>query len=262
MNKEKIFKHFANIIDTMLDNSLFFETYWQAPYSMENISGSINDPAFSENIHMHFGVSRGCIIDDNFDYVVKFDIESDELGDSLCQREIDIFRAAKSNHLDAYFTAPIYLGNYCKTINFYNVNKIEYYMNWVDYDPEQFDYDFMQAEDKFGEIIPITINIPLYAYQKANTYNYTMLSDDEEKEYEQKAQAINSPLKKRHLQIAMEFVFRYGMKQYEKISDFMREYHINDIHYGNIGEMNGNLVCFDYAGYHSSSEDSERSYYV
>lgn len=257
MNKEKVFQHFSEILDNMLDNSLFFETYWQAPYSMDSISGSIDDNAISENIHLNFGISRGCIIDDDFDYVVKFDIESDNFGDSLCNREIDIYNAARANHLDTYFTAPTYLGTYCKIINFYDIKKIEYYMNWVDYDPQQFDEDFAKEEDNFGDIIPITINIPLYAYPKANKYSYTIFQDNEVEEYKKKAKSVNSPLKGRHLQIAMEFIFRYGMEQYEKLSDFMREYHINDIHYGNIGEMNGNFVCFDFAGYHSEYDDEE-----
>ena len=43
MEREIIFNHFSNIIDNMLDNSLFFPTYFQAPYMMETVRGSIDD---------------------------------------------------------------------------------------------------------------------------------------------------------------------------------------------------------------------------
>lgn len=255
MNQEAVFNHFSKIIDNMLDNSLFFETFWQRPWSEETIEGSIDDPAVPENINLYFGASRGCIYDENYNYVVKFDIEGDYYNDSLCDREIIIYRAAKAQNLDAYFTEPIFLGIYHKVINFYHINTIEQYLDWYDYDPKKFDEDFAKVEDNFGEIVPITIEIPLYAYPRADRYTYSNLTEEEDKIYETQANSINSPLKKRHLQIAMEFIFRYGMDQYRKISDFMDEYHINDLHYGNIGELNGNLVCIDFAGYYDNCYD-------
>ena len=261
MDKQVIFHHFSTIIDDMIDNSLFFPTYWQAPYSMDDFSGSVDDAAISENIHMAFGISRGCIIDDNFDYVAKFEFESDNYGYSLFALEVHIYRPAKANYLDAYFAEPIFLGTYCRTIDFYDIREIEYNLSWADYDPEYFEKEFMKREDKFGKIIPITIEIPLYAYPRAKKYVYTMFSNEEELEYKSKARAIDSPLKKRNLQIAMEFVFRYGMEQYEKLSEFMEEYDINDLHFGNVGEINGNFICFDYAGYHCGDNDCYSSEY-
>ena len=258
MNKEKIFQHFSVIIDNMLDNSLFFDTFLQNPSYMDNIIGSIDDIAVPDNIEIHFGASRACIIDQNYNYVVKFDMESDVFGDSLCQREIDIYRAAKTKQLDNFFLEPVYIGTYCRTINFYDFFNIERNMNWCDYNPEKFDNDFMYAEDDFGEIHPITIEIPLYAYPKVEHYSYSKLTPTEEKKYQKIINSVNSPLKERNQQIAMEFVFCYGLEQYEKLSDFMYEYNINDIHYDNIGNLNGKLICIDFAGYHSYSE--ERSY--
>jgi hypothetical protein len=256
MNKEIIFNHFSDIIDNMLETSLFFDTYFQAPYMLETICGSADDPAVPEDISLHFGITRGCIVDDNFDYVVKFDIDNDFFGDSLCYREMDIYRAAESQHLEHYFTKPIFVGVYHKIINFYDIKKIEQNFDWVDYDNQWFDEEFAKKEDDFGEIIPITIEIPLYAYPKANPYTYTNLTGNEAIEYEKKAKSIGSPLKNRHLQIAMEFILRYGMEEYEKISEFMYEYNINDLHYGNIGEINNKLVVIDFAGFHSSYSDS------
>lgn len=260
MNQEAVFNHFSKIIDNMLDNSLFFETFWQRPYAEETINGSVDDPAIPENINLYFGVSRGCIYDEDYNYVVKFDIEGDYYNDSLCDREIIIYRAAKAQNLDAYFTEPVFLGVYHKVINFYHIDTIEQHLDWYDYDPKSFDENFAKAEDNFGEIIPITIEIPLYAYPRADRYVYSNLTEEEDKIYKTQANSINSPLKKRHLQIAMEFIFRYGMDQYKKISNFMDEYNINDLHFGNIGELNGNLVCIDFAGYHSEYSLHSSSY--
>ena len=77
MNQEAVFNHFSKIIDNMLDNSLFFETFWQRPYSEDSIEGSVDDAALPANINLFFGASRGCIFDTDYNYVVKFDIEGD-----------------------------------------------------------------------------------------------------------------------------------------------------------------------------------------
>ena len=257
MNKESIFRHFSTIIDNTLDNSLFFCTYWQVPWSLETITGSIDDPAVPENLHFRFGISRGCIIDDGYDYVVKFDIDGDSFSESLCKREIEIFNDAKNYDLEAYFTEPVYIGSYCRTINFYNYEEIEKNMeDWCDYDPVDFDEKFMKNEDNYGEICPITISIPLYAYPRASVYTYTYFNEEDAAEYRNKVCSSKSPLRGRHTQIAMEFMFKYGEEQYNKMTKFMQEENINDIHYGNVGCLNGNLVFFDYAGWHSDYDDS------
>ena len=79
----------------MLDTSLFFETFWQAPYSSEDFYGSCDDEALPENLNIKFGATRGCIVDDNYDYVVKFDerykiAESGLLSDDMKFEPIDL----------------------------------------------------------------------------------------------------------------------------------------------------------------------------
>ena len=255
MNKQSIFNHFAAIIDNMLENSLFFETFLQSPCYIDDIVGSIDNAAVPENISIRFGASRGCIIDNDYDYVVKFDIEGDSLDDSLCQREMDIYSRAKARNLSNYFAEPIYLGSYTRTIQFYNYEIIERNMDWCDYDPKDFDEEFIKNEDSFGDICPITIYIPLYAYPRAEVYQYTMFSDKDSEHYKNEARSINSPLKKRHLQIAMEFVFRYGMEEYERLSDFLDDFHVNDLHYGNVGKIGNVFSLIDYAGWHTDYSD-------
>ena len=105
----------------------------------------------------------------------------------------------------------------------------------------------------------ITIFIPLFAYPKAERYCYTYLNQRESNYYKDQAYLIPSPLRKRNVQIAMEFIFRYGMDQYKKLTEFMKDYNINDLHFGNIGNIRGNLTIIDYAGYHSGEVDEEES---
>lgn len=251
MNKNRIFAHFSSILDTMLNNSLFFDTFFQAPYYMSDIHGSVDDPAIPDNIRINFGATRGCIIDKNYNYVVKFDIEEDNWG-SVCDREIDIYSRAVAAGVQDYFAEAIYLGTYIKTIRFYDAWKIERTINWEDYDPEGFDEEFARYEDDFGPIHDVVISIPLYAYPKATTHKYSMGNN---KEFEQMAYRITSPMRDRNLAIAIDFIRAYGEEAYHTLTDFLYMEHVNDLHFDNVGDINEHFCLIDYGGYHSG--DSE-----
>ena len=257
MDKKEIFQHYSRILDNMLDESLFFDTYFQSCYSMEDIEGSIDDAAVPEGLDIRFGVSRGCLIDNDYDYVVKFDIDFDNDGGSICEREIEFYREAARKGLEKYFASAAYIGTYTKTITFYNIEEIERNLDWIDYNPTDFDEAFMRAEDNFGELLPITISIPLYAYPKADSYCYSNLIEEEEERCKSIARSSDSPLRRRNLQIAMEFIHLYGEDEYDRLSDFLELCDINDLHYKNMGFIDGNLVIIDYGGYHSGDSDTE-----
>ena len=259
MNKEAIFQHYSYILDNMLEKSLFFKFFFQNPITIPNINGTIDNIELSENLHINFGISRGCIIDDNYNWVVKFDIAQDIFEDSLCDREVDIFRAARAHNLENYFAEAEFIGIYRYNIKFYDSNLIDKNVDWYDYNPKRFNRLFLEAINKLGEQTNITIFIPLFAYPKAERYCYTYLNQRESNYYKDQAYLIPSPLRKRNVQIAMEFIFRYGMDQYKKLTEFMKDYNINDLHFGNIGNIRGNLTIIDYAGYHSGEVDEEES---
>lgn len=254
MNKREVFKHFSNIFDDMLYHSLFWNTYFQAPYSMEDASGSIDNIAFPENLSMKFGATRGCLIDTNYDYVVKFDIEGDANG-YACEREEYLYNKATDAGVEQYFAECVYLGTYTKTIHFYDYRDIERNMNWCGYDWREFEQDFMENEDYFGEIHDITISIPLYAYPKAEEHCYMPFPRGEENEYINKAQKIVSPLRDRNLAVAIEFISEYSEDDYQTLTDFLCAYDINDLHAGNLADIKGHYTIIDYAGYHCG--DSE-----
>lgn len=250
MNKREVFKHFSDIFDDMLYHSLFWDTYFQSPYSMENASGSIDDIAFPENLSMKFGATRGCLIDTNYDYVVKFDIEGDANG-YACEREEYLYDKAIDAGIEQYFAECVYLGTYTKTIHFYDYCDIERNMNWCDYDWREFEQDFMENEDYFGEIHNITISIPLYAYPKARPHYFMgVVGSQDENEYICKAQKIVSPMRDSNLAVAVDFIRQYGEEAYQRVTDFLYENDINDLHCANFADIDGHYVAIDYAGYH------------
>ena len=98
----------------------------------------------------------------------------------------------------------------------------------------------------------ITISIPLYAYERAEPLSYFSASREETT----MAHSVykNSPLIMRTDWIGVHFIKEYGEEEYCRLSDFLVEHRINDLHCGNIGEICGKMVLIDYAGYHESSD--------
>lgn len=256
MNKNEVFNHFSTLLDDMIEGSLFFQTYFQAPCYIEDVHGSIDDVNVPKNVHLYFGATRGCIVDDDFNYVVKFDIDEDSWNDSVCHREADIYSRAVRSGVARYLASCVYLGTFTKTIQFYHYDDIDQHMDWRDYNFTEFNDEFMKHEDDFGNIVSITINVPLYAYPKADYFS--MDTSGASAETYNCARRINSPLRERNLSLAIVFIEQYGEEAYVDFTEFMVEENINDLHCGNVGMVNGSFVLIDYAGYHSSDE---RDYY-
>lgn len=253
MNKQEIFNHFSVIIDEMLENSLFFDMYFQRPFSFSDMIDGNDYDELPARLLISSGATRTCLIDQDYDWVVKFDVEEDAMG-SPCKREVEIYNASKAYALNRYFAEVIYLGTYTRTINFYNFDDIEQNINFFDYDPDFFEQEFTKNEENFGPICPITISIPLYAYRKAEGYDcgpvdYATSS---------LAEKIASPLRSRNIAVATAFIREYGMDEYKAFSQFSLEWDINDLHLNNIGEIDGHFAIIDYSGYHSPYyEDSD-----
>lgn len=251
--REIIFRHFSDIIDSLISDSLFFEYYFQKPFSLED---SIEGGYYWENIPEHIqicsGATRGCIVDFDYDWVVKYDIEEDYFG-SACEREEDIYDNAKKANVDKYFAEMMYIGNYHKKYYFYNAEKIERYCNDLYISEKDFDDSFMENEEKFGAIETITVDIPLYAYRRATSFTGSSRS----KECTEQARTIKSPLSYRNIDVAISFIEHYGFDEYKKLTAFSIKHHINDLHSGNIGIIDNQPVMIDYSGYHCYSEDDE-----
>lgn len=255
MNKQEIFNHYSTIIDEMINNSLFWSTYWQRPWSFgSTIDGSDYDE-MPAHILIQGGVTRTCIVDQDYDWVVKIDVEEDAYG-SACEREEQIYDAAKAYALDRYFAEVMFLGTYTREINFYDIMDVERWCDMFDYDPEYFEKAFSENEEKFGPIRPITISIPLYAYRRADTYDCGPVDADSRA----RAKKIASPLYSRNIAVATAFIREFGMDEYKAFSEFSLEWDINDLHCNNIGEIDGHFCIIDYSGYHDCYSEETESY--
>ena len=258
MNKEQIFRHYSEILDDLLDSSLWFETYFQNPYMLdENIFGG-DWTRLDDNFSFCTGATRACIVDSDYDYVVKFDIEDDAYG-SACKREESIYQHAVERGVDKYLAETSYIGTYTRTIQFYDAYDIEQTFTWYGYGEEDWDEKFAQHEDEMGDIHPIVISIPLYAYRRADPYQ-PFITNEDEHNYNSSVRRVASPLRSRNLAVAISFVKEFGFDEYVKFSQFGMEEDINDLHFNNIGCIDGHLALIDYSGYHDWESDYDEEH--
>ena len=249
MNKKEIFNHYSEILDTMLENSIWFDAFFQNPSDFDDSLMPKED--IPCGITVASGATRTCIIDSDCDWVVKFDINDDDYGEA-CQRELNIYRDAREKHLDRYFTEVQYVGTYTRYINFYDIADLERWTNVYCQDKDEFIADLTRHEEDM-EVQQILISLPLYAYRRATGYNFTTTVTAPMRE---QIKRVGSPLRSRNIVIAAEFIARYGFSEYVKFSRFGLEWEINDVHMGNIGDVNGDMVLIDFAGFHDCDDCS------
>ena len=109
MDRKDVFQHYSEILDDLIDNSEFFQIYFQACYTLDE------DMKLKNFLKLCTGISRGCLVDSTYDYVVKFN-----LGQySACDKEISIYEDAVYYHVNKFFAEPIYIGTYQKSFNSY-----------------------------------------------------------------------------------------------------------------------------------------------
>lgn len=249
MKATMIFNHFKNILDELIEESSFFAHYFQNPVSLgEDIIWEDWEECrtlYENNTSLCFGATRGCMVDDSYDYVVKFDLDESENGS--CVEEVDIYDAAAQNGLERFFAKPIYLGTYTKTFKFFP---------WDSSLPFDF-FDETYFEEKLQKMIDehrierkeITISIPLYAYPKAERHEFHVYEEDQDETYRSVSHS-NSPLVEREAGIGYAFVKQYGEEVFDALTEFLDKHEINDLHTGNVMEIDGELIFTDYCGYH------------
>ena len=257
MDKQKVFEHFSHVLDNLIDSSAYFKTYLQYPSLMEFDIEGHRYPELDSNIDIYSGCTRTCIIDEQYDYVVKFDTDTDDWGGSICEREAEIYRDACEYGVADCFNEIVYVGTYTRTINFYDAEIIyrycPSYWSYVSFMDEYRDCD----ESKFGEIIPITISVPLFACPRAKRHSFSTPTPQEMAETETRAKKVKSPLYEKNFAIAFEFIRYYGYEKFVALSQFSNEHFVNDIHFNNIGNVNGSICLIDYGGYHSDIDYEE-----
>lgn len=250
MDKERVFAHYKEILDEMILHSNWFKTFIQEPcYMDEEVFGDgCNIPL---GVIITTGATRSCIIDTNYDWVIKFDIEEDVRG-SACEREERLYTHAKNCGVNQYFSEVEYLGEYHISFPFYRVYNIELESEYY----EDFERDFVENEEHFGKKDIINIYLPLYAYKRVEenpSFESGYVTEDEKTTIRE----MRSPLSQRSLEVAFNFFSHYGMEEYSKLSKFLVKYGVNDLHLGNIGFINNGPIIIDYGGYYEDEEDEE-----
>lgn len=262
MDKKAVFNHYKYWLDRMLDNSLYFQIFFQEPYSLDaNISTNTMDTEiFDDTIHLNFGISRGCLIDDDYPYVVKFDLYNayhDGVYD-MCNREQCFYSMAARENLERYFVRPVYIGDYVKEIYTYTFEDVGGICQ-EKYDERTAELELQEELDaKLAQGCPlqredIQIIIPLFAYERADHFN--PFDDSISEESEDIAESrTDSPLVNRNKLVGAAFIGEYGLDEFDRLSCFLSKNKINDLHCGNIGLVDSNYVIIDYAGFHDSDE--------
>ena len=255
MNKKMIFNHYANIIDDLIEEYDFFKYYFQYPFALdEDISYRDEDdhksPISLNHLDVKFGATRGCFIDNQNDWVVKFN-NPEEANCGSCENEMDIYNKACVKGLEKYFAQPVYLGDYVKKITFYEAYEIEYNMGrYYFYDEMGFYKTLEKVVNKYEmKKKELVIRFPLYAYPRAKRYEFFKKEEEQNISLVDFVSKSNSPLIERGNDIGYAFAERYGEEEFLELSEFLEEENINDLHSGNIMERNGNLILTDYAGY-------------
>ena len=254
MTANEIFTHYSDILHKLIAGTPWFANYVQAPYCSE-YDGLLNLP----DVSFHCGATRACIVDDNYDWVIKFDVDFDSTESSSCEREYRIYQAACRENCDNYLCEVIDLGDFDYHFLAYPQCEVDRYVEWYDDNgPDEFEEDLNSHIEEIGEMDDCETHLHLYAYRRAieGCATKVNLSQHERNSLE----SISSPLKDRNPRIAEMFTTLYGMDEYVRFTDFVVAHHINDLHTGNIGMVDGALKLIDYAGYHSSCSRSFDEY--
>jgi len=247
--RNEIAAFYFQMLDDLIERNDFFKFYFQSPYTMpdyEDLSGDFDLPP-TTHLGLYCGATRGTLVSTDSDEVVKFNLDLYE--DNACEMECSVYAAAIQCNLDRCFAKAYYLGTFEKTVHTYPSSLI------------CFDEDSYADEEGFCEVVrnqrlkeedkcDIVIRVPLYAYTRA--YNVGLdCANCSEKESIVVAGSYASPLVERYDDIGISFAHHYGEVVYAELSSFLNEWKVNDIHYGNIGWIDGDLVLIDYAGFHS-----------
>ena len=234
--KQEIFQHFSKILDKQIQEHPFWAYYYAYPFSMEEVCG--------RNVKVVCGASRGCMIDRNYDWVVKWNL--DGVDTNYCEIEEQMYEKAVAAGVEDCFAPVYFLGTYRTKVwtwpalsyaddDWYCDGTDEDFMTWVE-NNELTEEDMEEVE----------IELPLWCARKAQDA-FDLRSSEES---EESAREYDSPLVERAIEIGAAFVETYGVDMYYELSAFLNENGVNDIHYGNIGMLDGEVVLIDYAGYY------------
>lgn len=234
MDRKAVFEHYCKLLDDLRAESLAFQNYL------------ISKDTYIENwdfdcAMLRCGATRAALIDSGYPYIVKWDVDFDEWGDSSCEREVQVYKEAQICGLNRCFTEATYLGTYVRHVRGYNIS--ENYCEEMDNDRYLEKVAALGAEEE-----EFVISIPLYGYEYADCNgNYDTHYTPEDMMYVKKSV---SPLTDRSIKVGATFLNMYGADTFDALTDFCTSLQINDLHNGNIGFISGRIVITDFGSYH------------
>lgn len=244
--KQEIFQHYSRVLDELIDTYDFCKFYFQNPTSLDYTLKSEE-----LDISLTCGVSRGCVIDDAYDWVVKFDFDDCRDQEASCRTEVDTYEEALRDGLEDFFAKPLYLGEYCRKVKFYDWNDLYYDMDIEcieGFEDCLFNDCVNRLEEDDIEMKEEPIYLRLYAYPRAKEFRYPCIDNRTVRSLR------HSPLTEKNAIVGYVFETHYDADQLERFIEFLEEHDINDLHCGNVGEIGGMPVLIDYAGYHSDDK--------
>ena len=160
MDKKMVFEHYCDLLDDLREQSLAFQNFL--------IHNDTDEDWVFDNAEVACGATRAALIDtqNDYPYIVKWDIDYDEWGDSSSAREVEIYKEAKYCGLASYFTEAVYLGEYRRIVW---AHIIEGYYN------EKLGYDLVGLKDPTGNINYYIYKNGKYSLYKEHTFNGTTL---------------------------------------------------------------------------------------
>lgn len=231
MDKKMVFEHYCNLLDDLREQSLAFQNFL--------IHNDTDEDWEFENAEVACGATRAALIDtqNDYPYIVKWDIDYDEWGDSSSAREVEIYKEAKYCGLASYFTEAVYLGEYRRIVRAHSIDG-----DYTELSDEEF-LDAAEPEEREFEI-----SIQLYGYERAQCdVRYAEKGSPAQQDYINKC---NSPLTQRNKQVGLWFFMQYGEDVFNRLTDFCTAFSINDLHMGNVGLIGDNVVITDFGSYH------------
>lgn len=250
MRKDLVFKHYCNMIDNLIDTDEMFPFLFQNPRDFCEEFYNENYCFMPHNVSLTFGATRFCIVDENYPFVVKVEYSDHEesFDTGFCEREIFFYEKAREENFDRYFTEVQFLGYYRRMVLAYKLETVlNYYNEDGLYEDEKFRKALSAMEEDNVEKEMVEIALPLYGYERADTFCTRSLNRREEDYY--RTLSPSSPLSERDTSIAARFIEDYGEEEFFDFSEFLERYEIGDIHGGNVGVINDRIVIFDYASF-------------
>ena len=234
MNSEQIFTHYATLLDHLLREDGYWRAYFQAPFSCESIR-------VAKHTWLRSGVSRATLVDEEYDWVVKFDLDG---ASNTCARELCTYEDALAQEFDCYLCECRFLGVYRKVVEYWDWDKVG---EWAWKEKDEFEEKIRQERFHLGKRKQIEIVLPLYGYKRATPYKFKFgLTWRDEDFCESHSR---SPLVRCYKEIAVVFKEMYGVEEFERFSEFCENYGIDDLHTGNVGVIDGRFVVIDWAGF-------------